>query len=116
MITLTVGGRRFTAALLENETAVAFRALLPARLAMSELNGNEKYRYLGAPLPAAPEAVGRIEAGDLMLYGDDCLVLFYESFSTPYRYTRLGRVTDAAALAEALGAGDAEVEFTEVLP
>ena len=47
---------------------------------MSELNGNEKYFYLESALPTVSEQVEEIHAGDLMLYGDDCLVLFYQSF------------------------------------
>ena len=116
MITVTVGERQFTAALSGNETAAAFRAALPASFPMSELNGNEKYFYMDQSLPSAPEAVGRIEAGDLMLYGDGCLVLFYESFSTPYRYTRIGHIADTAGLAEALGPGGVDVAFSEAQP
>ena len=78
-------------------------------ISMSELNGNEKYYYMSNPLPVNAERPGNIHAGDLMLYGSDCLVLFYESFSSGYSYTRLGRVDDSAGLAEVLGTGDVEV-------
>lgn len=78
---------------------------------MRELNGNEKYFYLPDALPADPVRPGSIRAGDLMLYGSDCLVLFYEDFESSYRYTRLGRIDDPAGLAAALGEGDVTVRF-----
>ena len=112
MIQLTVGVQTFTASLENNETARAFAALLPMTLSMTELNGNEKYHYLLSDLPAQAERVGRIEAGDLMLFGGNCVVLFYESFSTPYSYTRIGRLTDPNGLKAALGQGRAEVAFS----
>ena len=84
---------------------------MPLDVTMSELNGNEKYYYLDEPLPQNAQRVGRIEAGDIMLWGDDCVVIFYESFSTPYSYTRLGRIENAEGLKEAAGAGAAQVTF-----
>ena len=63
-------------------------------------------------LPTDTDQPGQISAGDLMLYGNNCLVLFYESFSSEYSYTRLGRVDDPAGLAEALGTGSVEVVFS----
>lgn len=110
-ITLAIGKAAFTATLEQNETANAFFALLPTELSMSELNGNEKYIYLDTVLPSAAERVGRIEAGDLMLYGDSCVVLFYKSFDTAYSYTRIGHIDDVTGLAEAVGGGSVTVDF-----
>lgn len=111
-LTLTIGGQTFSATLLDNETARAFFAQLTLTLDMSELNGNEKYFYMDGSLPTNASCPGQIKAGDLMLFGDNCLVLFYESFSTSYSYTRLGQLDDPAGLAAALGRGDAAVEFS----
>ena len=46
------------------------------------------------------------EAGDIVLYSGDRIVVFYGSNS--WSYTRLGRVTDrtAAEMADLLGNGD----------
>ena len=112
MILLTIGGQTFQAVLESSETGEAFAALLPLTLEMRELNGNEKYFYLNESLPAQAERVGRIEAGDLMLYGTDCIVLFYESFPTSYSYTRIGRIENAAQLAAAVGGGSVTVAFS----
>ena len=110
-ITVTVGETSFSATLLDVPAARELLERLPLTLDMNELNGNEKYYYFDSGFTAASESVGSIQAGDLMLYGTDCLVLFYESFPTPYSYTRLGAVDDPAGLAEALGRGNVEVTF-----
>ncbi len=110
-ISLTVGGQTFSATLEDSETTRAFAELLPLTLEMSELNGNEKFYYMDAALPTDPENPGQINAGDLMLYGDNCLVLFFDSFSTSYSYTRLGGVTDADGLVDALDSGTVTVTF-----
>ncbi|MDP4160468.1 MAG: cyclophilin-like fold protein, partial [Bacillota bacterium] len=55
--------------------------------------------------------ISEIQTGDLMLYGSDCLVLFYNSFSTSYSYTRLGRIEDPAGVVEALGNGSVSVKI-----
>ena len=110
-IRITVGDTAFPATLLDVPAAQEFLNLLPLTIDMRELNGNEKYHYFDSSFPTESERVGSIQSGDLMLYGSDCLVLFYESFSTPYSYTRLGAVDDPAGLAEALGRGDVKVTF-----
>ena len=108
---LSVGKAVFTAMLEDNETARELSARLPLRLDMTEPNGNEKDASLDRPLRSAPGEVRRVEAGDVMLWGDDCLVVFYKSFDTPYSYTRIGHVDDAPALANAVGGGNVTVDL-----
>lgn len=84
-VLMTVGGRTFTIVLEDNETAEAFVGMLPMAVGMSDLNGNEKYHYLPEELPSDDMRPGTIREGDVMLYSDDCLVVFYETFGTPYR-------------------------------
>lgn len=110
-LTVTAGGQEFAVTLADNESAHRLMDLLPLTLDMNELNGNEKYYYLDTELPADPYQPRQINAGDLMLYGNNCLVLFYESFTSGYSYTRLGSVDDPAGLAQALGGGGVEVTF-----
>jgi hypothetical protein len=80
-------------------------------LQMTELNGNEKYVRMRNDLPTNASNPGTIRAGDLMLYGQNTVVLFYKSFPTSYSYTPLGRIDDPAGLAAALGAGDVTVSY-----
>ena len=110
-MTLTIGKETFTATLEDNKTTEALRKHLPQEFTMEELNGNEKYKYLDFRLPANAKNPRRIEAGDIMLYGSDCLVVFYESFDTPYTYTRIGKISDTKGLKDALGKGSAKVRF-----
>lgn len=110
-INVIVGSKTFTATLADSETGEAFAALLPLSVTMNELNGNEKYHYLSSSLPTAAYQPGTIHAGDLMLYGNNCVVLFYETFNSSYSYTRLGSIDDPSGLAEALGVGNVSVRF-----
>lgn len=110
-LTIEAGGQVFTATLLDNPTTRALLERLPMTISMGELNGNEKYYYMSDSLPTNSQRPGNIDAGDLMLYGSDCLVLFYESFSSGYSYTKWGSVDDPSGLAAALGRGSVEVTF-----
>jgi len=108
---IEVGDQTFTATLLDNPTTRGLMERLPMTINMSEMNGNEKYYFMPESLPTDSYRPGNIHAGDLMLYGSDCLVLFYESFSSNYSYTRLGNVDDPSGLATALGRGNVSVAF-----
>ncbi len=110
-IKITIGSASFVVTTYDNATARAFVALLPMTVSMSELNGNEKYYYLSGSLPALPESLSIIKTGDLMLYGTNYIVLFYETFSTSYSYTKIGYMDDIAGLKDALGSGHSTVTF-----
>jgi hypothetical protein len=111
-IWMTVGERRFSITLADNEAARGFAAQLPLVLDMPDLNGNEKHVKLPKALPAKASRPGTIETGDLMLWRSDTLVVFYLTFDSPYAYTRLGRIDDAAALPDVLGGGQVRIRFT----
>ena len=108
-INIEVNGVIYTASLEDNETSRELLNRLPLTITMNELNGNEKYTYFEDSFVSSPASVGRIEAGDIMLYGDDCLVIFYDTFDTNYRYTRIGKIDDVSTLKENLGFGDISV-------
>lgn len=108
---ITIGKSSFNVTLYDNAAVTAFKAMLPMTISMSEMNGNEKLHYLPNRLPTSTSASGKIYSGDLMLWGSDCLVLFYKNFSSSYSYTKLGYTDDASGLETALGKGNATITF-----
>ena len=102
-----INGKEYIMNLEDNETVKSFVNLLPQELNMSELNGNEKYIYLDTALPTNSLNPKRINAGDVMLYGDNCLVIFYKSFDTSYSYTKIGHIDNLPDL----GNGSITIKF-----
>lgn len=112
-INLMINGEEFTATLDDNGTTRELLNKLPLEVSMSELNGNEKYYYFDESLPTNSYRPGSISTGDIMLYGSDCLVIFYEDFDTPYSYTRLGKIDNVDNLKDALGNGNVNVMISK---
>ena len=110
-IKVTVGSNSFSVTTYDNATARAFIAFLPLTITMNEVNGNEKYRPLQSNLPTSPEVPSKINAGDLMLWGANGLVLFYETFTTSYSYTRIGHIDNPTGLKTALGQNNPTLTF-----
>ena len=81
-INVTINNQKYNATIENNETARSFISKLPQEFNMKELNGNEKYIYLDETLPTNSYNPKHIEKGDIMLYGNNCLVVFYKSFDT----------------------------------
>jgi len=110
-IQIKIGTNTYTATLAATTTAKAFKEMLPLTVNMSELNRNEKYYHLPGTLPTAASNPGTIRTGDLMLYGNNYLVLFYKTFTTSYSYTPIGTIDNTAGLEAALGTGSVTVTF-----
>ena len=91
-INVIINSKKYNATIENNETAKKFISRLPQEFSMKELNGNEKYIYMDNSLPTNSTNPKHIESGDIMLYGDDCLVIFYKSFDTKYSYTKIGHI------------------------
>lgn len=112
-VTIQVNGKNFSATLEDNSSTRALIEMLPLECDMTELNGNEKYFYLAEDLPSNSASVKQIHAGDLMLFGSNCLVVFYKDFSTSYSYTRLGKLDNPADLEKVFGKGNVHVKFSK---
>ena len=102
---ITINNKEYNIQLENNETVNKFIELLPLEIDMNELNGNEKYVYLNTKLPTNPSNQKRINSGDIMLYGNNCLVIFYKSFNTSYSYTKIGHINNL----DNLGSNDIKV-------
>ena len=106
---IDVGGQTFTATLEQNDATAALIAMLPVTLSMSDYSGFEKVGSLGANLPTN-NAQTTTQAGDIVLYNGNQIVIFYGSNS--WSYTRLAHVDDLTGWVEALGSGDVTVTFS----
>ena len=89
---IIIDNQEYIVNLENNSTVNKMLELLPLDIEMNELNGNEKYYYLDKSLPNNPKLVDKINKGDVMLYGDNCIVIFYKTFNTSYTYTKIGHI------------------------
>ena len=107
-----IGGSNFTATLEENEAVDALVNMMeqgPVTIQMSDYSGFEKVGPLGTSLPASNRQT-TTQAGDIVLYQGNQIVMFYGSNS--WSYTRLGHIDDLTGWEEALGSGDVTVTFS----
>lgn len=95
---LLINNKEYSITLEDNETVDALINNMPLNLSMSNLNGNEFYSYLDFTLSTNSYNPGKINKGDIYLYGNNCLVIFYESFNTSYSYTKIGKLDDIEVL------------------
>ena len=110
-IIITIKNKKYEAILYDNSTTKELIKKFPITITMSDLNGNEKYYNFSKSFSTSSENVANINKGDIMLFGDNCLVIFYKSFSTRYKYTKLGYIKNLEDLENSLGKGDIEITF-----
>ncbi|MCC8076073.1 MAG: hypothetical protein LIO95_09080 [Clostridiales bacterium] len=106
-----IGNSVFTATLEENEAVNALIEMMetPVVIEMSDYSGFEKVGPLGTSLPTSNSQT-TTQAGDIVLYNGNQIVIFYGSNS--WSYTRLGHINDLTGWEEALGSGDVTVTFS----
>ncbi|MCI9289863.1 MAG: hypothetical protein HFF23_10310 [Oscillospiraceae bacterium] len=114
MLNIAVNKTVLTAALADNSSARALAELLadgPLSVEMRDYNRMEKVGPLGADLPANDEWIDA-QAGDLILYQGNQLVIYYGVNS--WSLTRLGRIEGVGAgeLRDILGGGDVRVTLS----
>ena len=108
-LSIVINNDNYVLNLESNETVTKLLELLPLEVEMSELNGNEKYIYLDESLPTNSSNPKHINSGDVMLFGDNCLVIFYKSFDTSYSYTKIGHIDNL----KDLGSNSITVKITK---
>ena len=99
----------------ENESVEALRELCreePLTVSLSMYGGFEQVGPLGTSLPRS-DVQTTTEAGDIVLYAGNQIVLFYGS--NTWAYTRLGHISDRSAeeIALLLGRGDISIMLRE---
>ena len=98
----------------DNESVEALRDLVmaePLSIQMAMYGGFEQVGSIGTSLPRN-DVQTTTEAGDIVLYSGNQIVVFYGSNS--WAYTRLGKVTDKskAEMTELLGNGDVTITIS----
>lgn len=110
-IKLKVGGKTFTATLVDNSSTRALKALLAEgdlTIEMEDYARMEKVGPIGTTLPRNDEQISTVP-GDLILYQGRYFVIYYGRNS--YSLTRLGKIDNVSEseLKAALGDGDVTV-------
>ena len=100
----------------DNDAVQAIRELVaeqPLTIDMSMYGGFEQVGSIGTDLPRN-DVQTTTQAGDIVLYAGDQMVIFYGSNS--WTYTRLGKVTDKTdeEMAELLSGGDVTITISMI--
>lgn len=108
---MTIGDTEVSVEWEENESVKALMELVgdePLTIQMSMYGGFEQVGPIGTSLPRNDKQT-TTNAGDIVLYSGNQIVVFYGSNS--WSYTRLGHITDKSEqeMAELLGNGDVTI-------
>ena len=107
-----IGDYTFTATLEDNKAVEELVDMMkdgPITIAMDDYSGFEKVGPLGRSLTTSNNQT-TTDAGDIVLYNGNNIVMFYGSNS--WSYTRIGRINDLSDWKKALGNGSITAVFT----
>jgi hypothetical protein len=113
-LTMKIDGKKVAVDWEENESVAALTELVkdkPLTVQTSMYGGFEQVGSIGTSLPRN-DAQTTTQAGDIVLYSGNQIVVFYGTNS--WAYTRLGHITDktAAQMKDLLGNGNVTIEFS----
>ena len=113
-LTMKIDGKKVTVDWKENESVAALTELVedkPLTVQTSMYGGFEQVGSIGTSLPRN-DAQTTTQAGDIVLYSGNQIVVFYGTNS--WAYTRLGHITDQTAvqMRDLLGNGNVTIEFS----
>ena len=113
-INIIIGDSIFIAEFKNNEATKELINKFPLTIKMEDLNKNEKYyNFLDNISNEKGERPKTINAGDIMVWSGNCLVLFYETFQNSYGgYDSIGSIKDIQNLKASLGNNSVDVIFS----
>ena len=100
---IKIKDKTFPFTLKDTVAANELKNKLPFKVEMTMLNDNEIYYQFSQSFTTNSKSVGTINTGDIYLYQNNYLVLFYKTFTTTYSYTEIGKLDSTEGLADAIG-------------
>lgn len=110
---INVNGQVASVQLEDNATVKAILAEVPFTIQMDDLHQNEKYYYFDKSFPVNPQLIQTIEAGDVLLYQNNCLVIFYQAAEPIVPYTRIGKISRFQEIQASFGNQSVSVQWYE---
>ena len=109
---IKVNSKQYNITFEDSTTSKELISKLPLCIKMNgEVSHEKYYRFSDITFTTNTYSPGKIEKGDIMLYQNNYLVIFYETFSTTYTYTRLGKISSSIdGLEDSLGNNSNSVE------
>lgn len=111
-MSVTIGEQSFTATLEDNAATHELVKMMekePISINMDDYSGFEKVGSLGKSLTTDNRQI-TTQAGDIVLYSGNQIVMFYGSNS--WSYTKIGTIDDLSGWEEALGKGSVTAVFS----
>lgn len=111
-MSVTIGEQSFTVTLENNSATHEFVKMMEKErvsIDMDDYSGFEKVGSLGKSLPTDNRKM-TTQAGDIVLYSGNQIVMFYGSNS--WDYTKIGRIDDLSGWEDALGTGNVTAVFS----